>query len=372
MMKILMLAWRDMKHPDKGGAEIVTDIYLSGLSKLGHKVTLFTARYNNSKEKEEFNGYTIIRKGKKLLAHYYGFKFAKNNQKDFDIIIDQVNTIPFFTPLAIRKEKRIAFFHQLCREIWFYEKPFPISIIGYLAESIYLKLYKNTKTFTVSNSSKQDLINHAYMNPNNILVLENQINFKPISKQKAKNQNIIKNKKLQFVFVGRLTKSKRVHHIIKALSILNQKDVKLYIIGEGKQNYKIYLKKSIKRLNLDKQIIFTGRLQDRERDKIVQSSIAIIVTSVKEGWGLIVTEANANGTIAITYNTDGLRDANNNSKNMGFITNKNTPEELMRLMEETINKPNEIEEKSKNALEFANEHANWDINIRRLEEWIKR
>jgi glycosyltransferase involved in cell wall biosynthesis len=35
----------------------------------------------------------------------------------------------------------------------------------------------------------------------------------------------------------------------------------------------------------------------------------IIVTSIKEGWGLIVTEANSQGTPAIAYDTDGLRDS---------------------------------------------------------------
>ena len=30
-LNILMLAWRDMKNPKMGGAEIVTDVYLSEL-----------------------------------------------------------------------------------------------------------------------------------------------------------------------------------------------------------------------------------------------------------------------------------------------------------------------------------------------------
>jgi len=31
-MKVLMLAWRDAKHPKMGGAEIVSDVYLKGLA----------------------------------------------------------------------------------------------------------------------------------------------------------------------------------------------------------------------------------------------------------------------------------------------------------------------------------------------------
>ena len=147
-MKILMLAWKDLNHPKKGGAEVVTDIYLKSLVKSGHEVTLFTAKYKDSKSQEKFNGYKIIRNGNSLSVYPKGLLYATKNQKDFDIIIDQVNTIPFFTPLTIKKEKRVAFFHQLCKNIWFYEKSFPLSAIGYLAESLYLKLYATTKTLT--------------------------------------------------------------------------------------------------------------------------------------------------------------------------------------------------------------------------------
>ena len=61
--KILMLSWRDMKHPQKGGAEVVSDVYLSHLAKQGHDVTLFSAAYPNSPKEEQYNNYKIIRKG---------------------------------------------------------------------------------------------------------------------------------------------------------------------------------------------------------------------------------------------------------------------------------------------------------------------
>jgi glycosyltransferase involved in cell wall biosynthesis len=35
----------------------------------------------------------------------------------------------------------------------------------------------------------------------------------------------------------------------------------------------------------------------------------ILAAAVREGWGLIVTEANAMGTLAIGYNVPGLRDS---------------------------------------------------------------
>jgi len=40
---------------------------------------------------------------------------------------------------------------------------------------------------------------------------------------------------------------------------------------------------------------------------LLQKSHVLAVTSVKEGWGLVVTEANPQGTPAVVYNVDGLR-----------------------------------------------------------------
>ncbi len=375
-----MLAWRDLKHPQKGGAEVVTDIYLKGLKQLGHEATLFTSRYPGSEEKDNINGYNVIRKGNKLSVSLHGLIYAKKHEKEFDIIIEQINTLPFLTPLLISKDKRVLFSHQLCKNVWFYEMPFPLSYIGYAIESLYLKFYKNTRAFTVSNSSKQDLIKYAKISQNNILVLDNQIDFKPIK------ENQIKQKENYIIFCGRLNKSKRPDEVIKALSIflsnVNNKgeqssssnksasNLKLIVIGTGSEKYKQYLLNLTKKLNIGNRVHFTGSISNQERNKIMQKALAIIVTSIREGWGLIVTEANANGTLAITYDIEGLRDANNNS--IGFITKENTPEAIAECMGTITSNPKIRKDKELKALKFANAHSNWNKQVRRLEEWLRQ
>ena len=364
-MKILMLAWRDMKNPLKGGAEIVTDIYLSGLSKLGHDVTLFSSKFPNSKQEETYNNYKIIRKGNKLTVYFHGLIYATKHQEHYDIIIDQVNTIPFFTPLTIKKEKRIAYFNQLCLNVWFYEMFFPLSFIGYISEVCYLKLYRNTRCITISESSKNDLIKYAWAKNNNILISKMQISFtslnKPLKKESA------------FVFVGRLKKSKRVHDCIKALSLIennNNNKTKLYIIGDGDERYKNQLKNLAENLNLTNNIIFLNDITNQQRNNLMAKCLAILVTSVREGWGLIVTEANANGTIAITYDVNGLRDSNIT----GFITKYNTPSALAEYMSLVINPNNKstINKKNRDAIADAyNYHSDWEKQVGRLEEWMK-
>ena len=59
----------------------------------------------------------------------------------------------------------------------------------------------------------------------------------------------------------------------------------------------------------------------------MQKCHCLLVTSIKEGWGLVVTEASSQGTPSIVYNVDGLRDSVKNNKT-GLICEVNSPENL--------------------------------------------
>jgi glycosyltransferase involved in cell wall biosynthesis len=52
-----------------------------------------------------------------------------------------------------------------------------------------------------------------------------------------------------------------------------------------------------------------GRLDERNKLDVLSRAHALVVTSVREGWGLVVDEAAAVGTPTIAYDVAGLRDA---------------------------------------------------------------
>src|SRR5204863_3055881 len=54
---------------------------------------------------------------------------------------------------------------------------------------------------------------------------------------------------------------------------------------------------------------FVGRVSQDRKYELMARAHAIVATSVREGWGLIVSEAAALGTPAITYDVAGLRDS---------------------------------------------------------------
>jgi hypothetical protein len=60
---------------------------------------------------------------------YYKKYFSKEGH---DVVINEINTRSFFMPKFVNNgEKIVALIHQLAREYWFYETPFPLSYIGY-------------------------------------------------------------------------------------------------------------------------------------------------------------------------------------------------------------------------------------------------
>ncbi|HVZ58658.1 MAG TPA: glycosyltransferase family 1 protein, partial [Patescibacteria group bacterium] len=98
-MNILILNWRDPKNPKSGGAEIVTMEHAKFWVKNGHSVTWFTSCFAGSSNKENIDGISIVRRGNSFTTYLYAPFFYLLHRQDFDIVIDEIHGIPFFTPL---------------------------------------------------------------------------------------------------------------------------------------------------------------------------------------------------------------------------------------------------------------------------------
>jgi glycosyltransferase involved in cell wall biosynthesis len=217
----------------------------------------------------------------------------------FDAVIDEVNTMPFFTPLWAGVPVFMLIF-QLAREVWWYESPFPISAIGYMLEPLYLRIYRRTPVFTISKSTESDLRRLGFTSPITIVPIGiEQPNVGTLSKPDAST----------FLYVGRLAPSKRIEHMIDALAREKTGNGTLWLVGTGAESYMKALNLRTQRLSIHSNVVFWGRLSSVEKQQLMSRASALLVTSAREGWGLVVTEANACGTPAIVYDVPGLRDS---------------------------------------------------------------
>ncbi len=234
--------------------------------------------------------------------HLSAFRhYRRKISKDFDIVVDEVNTVPFFTPLWAHVPT-VMLIHQLAREVWWYESPFPLSGIGYLAEAQYLRFYHDVPVLTISASTRDDLRRLGFRS--SITIIPEGI--EPITEVGASKPS-----EPTFLYVGRLAPSKRIEHIFNALARFRQVtgEGTLRIIGSGSQRYQQSLTRLARRLNIANDITFCGHVSSSEKHRLMAEAHAVLMTSVREGWGLVVTEANACGTPAIVYDVPGLRDS---------------------------------------------------------------
>lgn len=325
-MNILWLCNKDRNHPRAGGAELVNEELAKRLVKDGHGVIFLVAGFENCQKEEIIDGYKVIRLGNRWSVYWQAYRYYKNNLIGWaDLVIDEVNTIPFFAKFYV-KEKNILFIHMLCREIWFYEMFFPLNLIGYILEPIYLWLLSDRKVITISESTKNDLMRFGFKSEN-ITIISEGIELEPL--KELESYQVIKYKVPTILTLGVIRPMKRTEHIVKAFEILKETipNARLIIAGSTEGRYGGMILKMIQASKYKESIEYLGKVSKEKKIELMQKAHILAVTSVKEGWGLIVTEANSQGTPAVVYNVDGLRDAVKNNQT-GFICNKNTPENL--------------------------------------------
>lgn len=356
--KILWLNWKDINHPLAGGAEVVTHELCKKLVEEGNQVTLLTAMYLEARENDVIDGVKIIRVGTNKFLHafqanWYYSKYLKNQ---FDIIIEEVNTAPYLVNFSKGKEKLFLFYHQLARQVWFFETKFPLNYIGYyLLEPLacFLQSIFKVTTITISESTKNDLIKLGFKKEN-IKIITEFIDNKPLD---SLGSSLPKDPIFTVLYHGSLREMKRPEEVVKAFGLFVKKhpESQLWISGGGNQSG---LTEIAKCSNFLDKVTFFGRTVEAQKLELMQKSSVLCATSVKEGWGLIVTEANSMGTPAIVYNVDGLRDSAKSGGN--WIVEEN-PEALAARLEDTyklfVENPKEYKEKCSEVLEKSRQHT---------------
>lgn len=162
---------------------------------------------------------------------------------------------------------------------------------------------------TISESAKDDIVKYYNVPADKISVVYPGFNSAiyhsriPITKQEQIRQKYgIKGK--YFIFVGTLQPRKNIVRLIKAFAKLGG-GTKLVIVGK-----KGWLYDSIFKLVSDKKIadkvIFTGFAPDDDLPALYKASVAYVLPSLYEGFGIPVVEAQACGALTIVSSVSSL------------------------------------------------------------------
>lgn len=322
-MNIVWFTWKDLENPSAGGAERVNEELAARLAADGHIVTFLTSRFDGSSPTAARRGFSVVRTGGRFGNYLTSAQYFLEHRARLapDLVIDECNTMPYFSGWYTRAPTAV-FFHMLCRRIWFYEFPLPLAVIGWLAEPLYLRLLNaGQRIVTVSESTRRDLMRHGFRS-RDISVISEATHLRPVVDlglvRKFQDFTILSH--------GSIRPMKRTLDQVKAFEIAKRsiKDLKLIVSGDASGSYGAQVVDYCRASPFAADITLLGRTTDDEKVELMQRCHVITVTSVKEGWGLIVTEAASQGTPAVVYDVDGLRDAVKHGQT-GLVAQKNTP-----------------------------------------------
>ncbi len=363
-MKILALNWNDLQNPYGGGAEVHLEELLRRLVQYGHEVTLFCSGFENCLPEETIEGVKIIRRGNRynfnLIAPSHLKKLVK--QEKFDILVEDINKIPFYTPWFLDLKTLVVIPHLFATTV-FHEINFILGTYIYLAEKPLVSVYKGKHYNVISESTAEDMYERG-VPQKDVSIIHCGINRELY----AHDASVLKYDHPSVLYLGRIKKYKSVQHLIEAFKIVKTKlpDATLAIVGDG--DYVDELKKLTTVLKLDDSVLFTGFVSSDEKVERLRKSHVAVLPSLKEGWGLTNIEANSVGTTVVAANSPGLRDSVQDGKT-GFLYEYGNIAELAEKLMMILTDDNKRKYLEKNGLEWA-EKFNWDSAAKKFESLI--
>ncbi len=173
------------------------------------------------------------------------------------------------------------------------------------------------------------------------------------------------------LFVGRLAEKKGVKYLLDAMPkvIREFPKTKLMIVGTGPLEQE--LKQQTKNLRLEKNIIFTGAIQNKEIPKYCATADIFIGPSIiarggdTEGFGLTFVESGLSGCWLIGSDVGGISDIIQNGKNGFLIKEKNVKD-----LSDKIIKSIRIN-KSKNSRTELRNKFDWEIIAKKYSEILR-
>ena len=243
---------------------------------------------------------------KRLLQTYmwYPYLIIRLRINDLDLIHNPSQIPTFFST----KQRYIITVHDLTPILYPKEHKFGKYIL-------YKLLFPRTlttadKIIAVSYNTKQDLIKYFKVPDKQIKVIHEAANeiFQPLDKETIQNFKTKYNLNFPFIlYVGTLEPRKNIPILIKAFYNLKKYNLpyKLVIAGKKGWNYKSIFK-TIEKLNLQDDVIFTGYVPDEDLPALYNSADLFVYPSLYEGFGLPPLEAMSCGCPVITSNTSSL------------------------------------------------------------------
>ena len=313
---------------DLGGPKQSFLLYSEAISNLGHDVI------------------SVTRKGAPLIDILHSMKM---NVKEVDYIrsiniLFKKNAITKLREVLKPLEADIIFVHkQVDIELVREAVGDDVRIIGIIHGFNAKNIEPADALIAVSQKVKDFLLNNGYTKP--IYVIPNMVKIASVPHYRDLPEIPL------IGAMGIFRRKKGFHVLIKALSILKQRNIKFKAIIAGRGQLLYYLKYLRLKLDLKDELVIRDWVNNDERDEFVDSIDIYCLPSRTESFGMVVVEAMARMKRVIATRCGGPEEIITHGEN-GFLVEKQNPEAMADCIESLITNKVESNHMPQNAYDF--------------------
>ena len=294
-LRVLLLNWRDLHHPEAGGAEKYLVTVAEGLAARGHDVTFRTAAYPGAVPEETIAGVRYVRRG----GHYsiYPRSILGRRQGGYDVVVDVQNGVPYLSPL-VTSTPVVNLVHHVHREQWpVVFGPKSARLGWWLESSLAPAVYRRSTYVAVSHSTRRELVGLG--------VDEHRITLIHNGTDAVADEGHERSAEPRLIVLGRLVPQKRVEIALDAVAALRSRvpDLRVDVVGTGW--WEPHLREHASSLGIDELVTFHGHVSETEKHRLLARAWVHAMPSLKEGWGLVVVEAGVHGTPTVAFREAG-------------------------------------------------------------------
>ncbi|OED30160.1 glycosyltransferase family 4 protein [Methanosphaera sp. WGK6] len=329
----------------------------------GHEVDILTMKIKNTEEHEVQEGINIYHIGptienppqrSKQDFIVYGRAVLKwLHSHNYDII-DAQSYSPLLPATMYSKRVNIPVIGTIYdtstnnQDQWIQS-----SSLAYKAEKFLVKR-PFTKILTVSRATEKSLVNDFNVDANKI-----EVNYIGVDLESIDSVKCNKKDNNRVLFVGRLVPHKHVDHLLKIINNLKEKipGIHLVIVGKGieKDNLLHYISEN----SLEDYVEFMQDLSNEELIYQMKLANILALPSTREGFGMVLSEANACHTPTIAYASGGVVEVVDDTKT-GYLVEPEDIDTFQEKIEYILNNKNVEEKLGLQGRKNVEEKFNWD------------
>ncbi len=364
-LRVLFLNWRDTGHPEGGGSERYAQEVTDGLARLGHQVTLLTARYPGSCADEvRPSGVRVLRRGGRFGIYPWAARAVRSGLVEApDVIVETQNGVPYLTALWAPRTPHLVLVHHVHREQWPVVVGPVLAHVGWWLESRLAPFVNRHRPYVAVSEVTRRQVADLGVAPERIRVVHCGA-IPPVP------HDVERSEEPQLVVLGRLVPHKRVEIALETMARLRTEFPTARMVVAGRGWWEDNIRAAVTRLGLEDCVDVVGFVSEAERHRLLASSWVSLVPSLKEGWGLVVVEAGMHATPSVAFDgTGGLTESIVDGET-GYLAAADDLEDFVALTRRLLLDRSERERLGKGAEAFAASFT-WEATVARWDQTLR-